>query len=151
MPRLLIVEPEDVHRRALEAAASPLVDVESHGDFETARTRLRRSPFAFVVANVRIGAFNGLNLVYLGAVGPQAPRAIVYSEDHDPWLVDEVHRAGAFYEIASCLPVTMAAYLAARLPPQDRRNPFQRDRRQVFRGGRRCWDQHLTNARVPEA
>ena len=141
--RLLLVEPDDAARRTLETAASRLVEVECHRAFETARASLRNTPFAFVVTNLRLDAFNGLNLVYLSSSGPQTPRAIVYSKERDPWAAQESHRAGAFYEIAACLPVTISAFLTATLPPHDRRNPIHADRRQQFRSGRRCWDKHL--------
>jgi len=70
MPRLLLVEPDDLARRALEIAASRLVDVECHRAFETARASLHQTPAAFLVTNLRLHAYNGLNLVYLSSSGP---------------------------------------------------------------------------------
>jgi DNA-binding NtrC family response regulator len=140
--RLLLVEANDIARHILEAAAASLAQVESHRRFETARASLFRTAFDFLVTNVRLHAYNGLHLVYLSAKHG-TPRAIVYSEERDPSLAREIQRAGAFYEIASCLPVTLTAYIRGTLPDRDRRDPALDDRRRQFRGGRRCWDHHL--------
>lgn len=149
MARLLLVEPDDRARRALEIAASRLVAVECHRAFETARASLHQARFAFLVTNLRLQAYNGLNLVYLSSSGPQSPRAIVYTEERNPWVARESHRAGAFYEIAACLQVSISAYLTAKLPPRDRRDPLHAERRQLFRGGRRCWDKHQEQLTAP--
>jgi DNA-binding NtrC family response regulator len=143
MGRLLLVEPDHLARATIQAAAAPFVDVESYPDFQAARARLSGTRFEFLVTNLRLRAYNGLHLVYLASSRQLGARAIVYSEQRDPSLAREIHRSGAFYEIASCLPVTLAGYLAALLPERDRRNPDLVDRRQPFRGGRRCWDRHL--------
>ena len=148
--RLLLVEPNDVSRQILAAAAASIVEVESHRKFETARARLWSAPFDFLVTNVRLGAYNGLHLVYVSSHGHGTPRAIVYSDERDPGLAREVRRAGAFYEVATCLPVTLAAYVRGTLPDQDRRDPAITDRRNQVRGGRRCWDGHLYSAGKPD-
>jgi DNA-binding NtrC family response regulator len=147
--RLLLVEPNDVSRQILAAAAASVTEVESHRIFETARARLWSAPFDFLVTNVRLGAYNGLHLVYVSSHGHGTPRAIVYSDQRDPGLAQEVRRAGAFYEIATCLPVTLAAYVKGTLPDRDRRDPVITDRRSLVRGGRRCWDHHLHPAGKP--
>ena len=148
--RLLLVEPNDVSRQILAAAAASVTEVESHRIFETARARLWSAPFDFLVTNVRLGAYNGLHLVYVSSRGHGTPRAIVYSDERDPGLAREVRRAGAFYEVATCLPVTLAAYVRGTLPDQDRRDPAITDRRNQVRGGRRCWDGHLYSAGKPD-
>jgi DNA-binding NtrC family response regulator len=148
--RLLLVEPNDVSRQILAAAAASVTEVESHRIFETARARLWNQPFDFLVTNVRLGAYNGLHLVYVSSHGHGTPRAIVYSDERDPGLAREVQRAGAFYEVAACLPVTLAAYVKGTLPDRDRRDPASADRRSQIRGGRRCWDYHLHSAGKPE-
>ena len=56
-------------RGILHAAASALAHVESHGRFETARARLDLTLFDFLVTNARLGAYNGLHLVYLRSPG----------------------------------------------------------------------------------
>jgi DNA-binding NtrC family response regulator len=142
-PQLLVIEPNDVARRRLQLAVSALADVEIHRQFETARARLSVGSFQFIVTNIRLGAYNGLHLAYVASISPQPPRVIVYSEQRDPGLAREAQRAGAFYEVGECLPVTLAAYLEGALPDQDRRSPEVADRRSEIRGGRRCWDVHL--------
>ena len=141
--RILLVEPDAAARDLVRAAVSALAHVESHRQFEPARARLRLASFDFLVTNVRLGAYNGLHLVYLRSLGRGAPRAIVYSDERDRWLAREAQRAGAFYEVGPCLPVTLAAYVTGTLPARDRRDPASSDRRKMFRGGRRCWDHHL--------
>jgi DNA-binding NarL/FixJ family response regulator len=144
--RILLVEAHDEVRSRLEAAAAPLAYVESHRCFETARARLLRAPFDLLVTNVRLGAYNGLHLVYLSSSGQGSPRCIVYSDERDSGLAREVQRAGAFYEVGSQLPVTLAAYVRGTLPDRDRRDPVLPDRRSPSRGGRRCWDLHHAKA-----
>ena len=61
--RILLVETDDVARSRLEAAADSLAVVESHRGFETARARLYRAPFDFLVTNIRLGAYNGLHVI----------------------------------------------------------------------------------------
>ena len=140
---ILLVEPDEGVRGILQTAASAFAHVESHGRFDTARARVCHGSFDFLVTNIRLDAYNGLHLVYLRAPGPGSPRAIVYSDDRDLGLAREAQRAGAFYETRECLPVTLTAYLLGTLPARDRRDPTSRDRRGLFRGGRRRWDLHL--------
>lgn len=142
-PHVLVIEPNDVARRRLQLAVSELAEVELHRHFETARARLSIGSFEFIVTNIRLDAYNGLHLAYVSSMSPQPPKVIVYSDRRDPGLAREAQRAGAFYEVGECLPVTLAAYLKGALPDQDRRNPDVADRRNEVRGGRRCWDLHL--------
>jgi len=142
-PNVLVVEPDDVARRRLQQAVSLVADAEIHGQFETARARLSAGSFEFIVTNIRLGAYNGLHLAYISALGVRAPRVIVYSDLREPGLAREAQRAGAFYEVAECLPITLKTYLKGTLPDHDRRNPATVDRRNACRGGRRCWDEHL--------
>ena len=79
-PTLLLVEPRDASREVLRAALAPLAAVEAHAEFADARRRLAAGPVDFVVTNVRLGAYNGLHLVYLAAsINSGLTRAIVYS------------------------------------------------------------------------
>jgi hypothetical protein len=94
-----------------------------------------------VVTNVRLGAYNGLQLVYLATARSLATRSIVYSDEYDLGFARDAHRAGAFYERRECLPVTLGAYLRGTLPSEDRRNPSSQ--RTLPSVGRRCWDQHV--------
>jgi DNA-binding NtrC family response regulator len=142
-PYILLVEPNPEARGILHTAASAFAHVESHGWFDTARGRVRLGSFDFLVTNGRLGAENGLRLVYLVPPRRAAPRAIVYSNEYDLRLARAAQQTGAFYELGPCLPVTLEAYVTGALPDRDRRDPALPDRRDVFRGGRRCWDLHL--------
>ena len=140
---ILLVEPDEAARAILHTAASAFAHVESHGRFDTARARLDRGLFDFLVTNLRLNAYNALQLLHLRSPGPDAPRAIVYTDKRDPGLARQVQQAGAFYEIRERLPVSLGAYLYRTLPDRDRRDPAIPDRRGRLRGGRRCWDLHL--------
>ena len=94
------------------------------------------------MTNVRLGAYNGLHLV-LASRNRSASRAIVYSDEREPGLAREAQQAGAFYEVGTRLPVTLATYFTGTLPVHDRRSPAAADRRGLFRGGRRSWELHL--------
>jgi CheY-like chemotaxis protein len=147
--RVLIVEPDAALRAVLEKeAAGSGTRVTACADFATARASLRGGVFDFLVTNLRLGAYNGLHLVYLtatGAPGGDGPRSIIYCDGHDPWLAREGQSAGAFYEIGECLPATLTSYLRGPLPVHDRRNPDAADPGAVFEGGRRRGD-HLASA-----
>lgn len=141
--QLLLVEPNRIVADRLTAAIRDVVHVHTYWQFEAGKALIANTPFDFVVANLRLGAFNGLHLVHLAASAGSAPRCIVYTDVREPALAAEVRRVGAFYDTAECLPVTLSAYLRGGLPAFDRRDPGRADRRGSFRGGRRCWDQHL--------
>lgn len=127
----------------LRAAASAVADVQHQPEFAGARAQLSETPYDFLVTNLRLGAYNGLHLVHLAAAHGLPVRCIVYTDERDVELARDIQSAGAFYETRECLPTTLAAYLRGTLPARDRRAPVMSDRRRVFRGGRRCWDQHL--------
>jgi DNA-binding NtrC family response regulator len=145
-PRVLLVEPNAGIADNLLDAARVITKVDYQVNFESARRQLTETAFDFVFTNLRLGEFNGLHLVHLGAEFDQPPRCIVYTDKIDLLLGREVQRAGAFYETAPCLPVTLGAYLRGRLPTTDRRDPTRLDRRLEFRGGRRCWDEYMLRA-----
>jgi DNA-binding NtrC family response regulator len=142
-PRVLLVEPNRAIADDLLHAARAVTNVDYQVSFETARLRLTGTDFDFVVTNLRLGEFNGLHLVHLAADLDDPPRCIVYTDTADLVLGREVQRAGAFYETASCLSVTLSAYMRGNLPASDRRDPTRIDRRGEFRGGRRCWDEYV--------
>jgi len=145
--RVLIVGPDPVLSAALVAAASRSAQVDCSRSFKAARAHLSEAAYDLIVTDVRLSEYNGLHLVYLSKFAQAPPRAIVYGKSGDIGLAADIHRAGAFFEVASRLVVTLPSYLAAPLPPADRRTPTTFDRRTLPRGGRRLWDRHLlTNA-----
>ena len=140
LSHVLLVEPNAVFGALLQQAISDVADVWCVSDFAAARSVLQQSPVGLLVTILRLGAFNGLHLVYLAQFVARGTRAIVYTEWLDTGLGRDVQRAGAFYETRPCLPYTLVSYVDAVLPPMDGRTLAVHDRRQTFRGGRRSAD-----------
>jgi DNA-binding response OmpR family regulator len=111
-----------------------------HHTFADARRELARQCPAALVANIRLGAFNGIQLAYLARQCSPRAALILYSVTDDHVLIREARAAGAFYEPMSFVPHSLTGYLSAALPVGDRRNSVNGDRRRAFRGGRRSTD-----------
>lgn len=90
----------------------------------------------------------GLQLAYVVASAGYATRAVIYSDDAEPWVIHEVQRAGAFFESQARLIFALLAYVHAKLPVLDRRNPTVPDRRTSYRGGRRASDVQMAWSRI---
>jgi DNA-binding NtrC family response regulator len=138
--RLLLVDSRINIARTIEGACGSDAAVDTTSDFMIARRKLLDAPPDLLVTSVRLGAYNGLHLIYLSMTTRAATRSVVYSTYVDLTLVDEVQRIGAFYELETRLPYAIPRYLTATLPPFDRRSALGIDRRGVFRGGRRATD-----------
>ena len=85
---MLLVEPDLTLWAKVEQRVRKLAFVEPVGDFQTARARLWRSRlftthFDLLVANLQIGVYNGLHLVYLLAAAGSPTRSVVYSNRHN--------------------------------------------------------------------
>jgi DNA-binding NtrC family response regulator len=147
-PALLLIEPDAQWASQLREIAAPFATVSVCHDFATADRQLSIASFAFVLTNIRLAEYNGLQLIYLARDLDARCRAIAYTESREVWLARDAQRAGAFYETRDCLPVTLPVLLTASLPTSDRRDPAQPDRRSSSRlGGRRARDQHLASLR----
>jgi hypothetical protein len=133
---ILLVDPEPDRLLAAQNALRFVGNLSVCCEFRAARARLLSRPPDLLVTNLRLLAYNGLHLVYLTEGTPT--RCIVYGTYDDCFLAQEVQTAGAFYEHSLRLPRALPSYVHAVLPPHDRRNPSVLDRRQTFRGGRRC-------------
>ena len=138
--RVLLVEPDDARRAHLRDAVRAVADIDGDADFLDARTHLISRPYNWLVTNIRLGAHNGLHLVHLAKTLRRPIRSLVYDDQRDLWLAREAQRVGAFYESADRVDRVLPAYLRGALPPQDRRNPADPERRVSSRGGRRCTD-----------
>ena len=141
--RVLLVEPDEEWRAHLRDTVRKVADLDGDADFLAARTHLFSKPYDWLVTNLRLGPYNGLHLVHLVQLAgiPRPPiRFLVYTERRDLWLAREAQRAGAFYESRDRVDRVLPAYLQSALPPQDRRNPGEPDRRADKRGSRRCAD-----------
>lgn len=138
--RVLLVEPDDGRRAHLRDAVRAVAEIDGDADFLNARTHLISKPYDWLFTNIRLGAHNGLHLVHLAETLRRPIRSLVYDDQRDLWLAREAQRVGAFYESADRVDRALPAYLRGALPPQDRRNPAEPERRVASRGGRRCTD-----------
>jgi len=114
-------------------------------DFAAARHELYVCRPDVLVANVRLGSFNGIHLAYLAKINKHDTRAMIYG-DEDRLLAGEVQSAGAFWVRTSLVRLALGAFLHASLPTRDRRDVNVNDRRHLFRGGRRTTDLYLSAA-----
>jgi DNA-binding response OmpR family regulator len=98
VPSLLIVDDDDdVLRPLTRYLASQGYEVTSYTEFESARQDIPTLRPDIVITDVRLGAFNGLQLAILARdVRPDA-RVVVFSGFDDPVLKEEARRIGATY------------------------------------------------------
>jgi DNA-binding NtrC family response regulator len=141
--RVLVVGPDHSLRNRLVSVAARTAHVEGCPTFKAARARIETTPYDLIVTDARLSEYNGLHLVYLAKFAQPEARAVVYDREGDLGVAADVHHAGAFFEAAPRLIVSLPSYIAARLPPADRRSSVSFDRRAYPRGGRRLWDRHL--------
>jgi DNA-binding NtrC family response regulator len=97
--QVLVVDDDESVLDVLEQALSerPGQQIVACRSFEEARRRLREQPFDVLLTDVRLGAFNGLQLAVLAKdVNPQT-RVIVFSGFDDVVLRDEAEHLGATY------------------------------------------------------
>ena len=116
------------------------IDVTAFAHFSKARARLTSGRPALLVTALQLREYNGLHLVHIAAGAGLPTRCVVHTDMVDEVQAREVRAAGAFYETRVRLPGALPAYVAAVLPPRDRRETFTFDRRQISRGGRRAVD-----------
>jgi hypothetical protein len=114
-------------------------------EFAAARSELYVHKPAVLVTNVRLGAFNGIHLVYLAKINKPDTHVMVYGES-DHLLAREIQSAGGFYERMQFVPYALAGFLMGVLPVRDRRDVGGSDRRHIFRGGRRTTDLPILHA-----
>lgn len=104
--RILIVDDDEPLLRALEMTLSARgKDVEACSTFEEARRALRARAFDALITDVRLGAFNGLQLAVIARDEQPHIRIIVFSGFEDPVLQAEAKAVGAQYLVK---PVTGA-------------------------------------------
>ena len=95
MATILIVDDHRVTRQGLaEMLAQAGYTVMTAGTFQEARQLLRETPPDLLIADVRLGSFNGLQLVISG---PKRVPAIVITGYADSVLEAEARRGGADY------------------------------------------------------
>jgi len=124
----------------LRRTGQAIADIEAAQEFIAARRLLLQHPPDLLATNLRLGAYNGLHLVYLAQTTAPRSRSLVFSSYLDLPLVEEAQAIGAFFEPEHRLQYALPSYLATELPSRDRRSPLGVDRRKAFRGGRRSAD-----------
>src|SRR5262249_37536159 len=142
--RVLLVEPDPTRWPELRQAGRGSFAIEICGDFTEARHSLMNRPPPLLVTNLRLGAYNGLHLVYLIAANKYPTRTVVYSSHQDLALIEEAQGIGAFYEPAHRLGTAVPGCPHATAPRPAARAPAAGDRRRLFRGGRRAADVAIT-------
>ena len=140
------MEPERRQQLTLFAAVSPLAAVDIVDSFIDARTRLEETPYHLVVADLRLGPYNGIHLAYTVRLAGAATHVLVHTGARDALSARDIQRAGALFERTERLVVALPAYIGAALPLEDRRDPEHFDRRRSARGGRRAWDRRRVDA-----
>jgi len=96
--RVLVVDDDaallEAVRRGLESAG---VTVTPCATFECARQALRHKTFDALITDVRLGAFNGLQLAVVARTYDPKISVIVFSGFDDPVLREEAERLGGAY------------------------------------------------------
>jgi CheY-like chemotaxis protein len=118
MATILIVDDHRVTRMGLaELLAHEGFDVVTAGTFQEARRILREDPPDLLIADVRLGSFNGLQLVISGQ---QRVPAIVITGYADAVLEAEARRGGAEYLVKPFDPerlLTLIRHKLGSTPP----------------------------------
>jgi DNA-binding NtrC family response regulator len=108
--RILIVDDDtallEVLQRAFQNAGAHVV---AHSTFEGARRALHDGTFDALLTDVRLGAFNGLQLAVISRDAHPDIRVIVFSGFDDPVLRSEAERVRAIYVVK---PVSTETLLA---------------------------------------
>ena len=125
------------------------IDVSAVANFSRARSQLKEQRPALLVTALQLRKYNGLHLVHVAKEAELPTRCVVHTDAVDPLYAREVRELGAFYETRVRLPVVLPSYVAAVLPPRDRRETLNFDRRHFSRGGRRAADRLSLNAAPP--
>ena len=113
MATILIVDDHSVTRLGLaELLEQAGYDVVTAGTFPEARRILRETPPDLLIADVRLGSFNGLQLVISG---PNRIPAIVITGYDDPVLEAEARRGGADYLVKPFDAETLLAIIQQKL------------------------------------
>jgi len=115
--KILIVDDDPSLLEALERSFIEAgEDVVAHDSFEEARRALQSTQFDALITDVRLGAFNGLQLAVISRDTYPGIRLIVFSGFDDPVLRTEAEHVGATYIVK---PVTGAKLLEILRQPQD--------------------------------
>ena len=96
--RILVVDDDLGFLEGLEMALSnPAQEVHAYASFEEARAALRTTSYDALLTDVRLGAFNGLQLALIARTDNPEIRIVVISGTDDPVLRGEAAAMGAEY------------------------------------------------------
>src|SRR5215207_9597651 len=116
MATILIVDDHRVTRLGLaEMIGDAGYSVVTTGTFQEARQILREDPPDLLIADVRLGSFNGLQLVISG---PKRVPSIVITGYADPVLEAEARRVGAEYLVKPVDPERLLTIIRQKLDEQ---------------------------------
>jgi DNA-binding NtrC family response regulator len=138
--RVLIVDTAPSVLLRLSAMVDGTATVAVADRFSYALTYLTDSAVDLLIANGHLDRHSGVDLVRFASSIRLPIRSVVYTDDDDFDCARETQRLNAFYERSDRLVFSLPAYVHAALPDQDRRDAWRRDRRTLFRGGRRSSD-----------
>ncbi|MGH9311272.1 MAG: response regulator [Vicinamibacterales bacterium] len=140
MKKLLIVDDDPATRLGLsEFLHDAGFDCTGVGTFEEARTRLRTSALDLLITDIRLDAFNGLQLVISR---PPNVQAIVITGFADVVLESEAARSGARYVRKPVHPGELLEPVRQMLAAPGGRRRHHAERRRMTRSGRRGSDPH---------
>ncbi len=115
--KILIVDDDVALLEGLESAFKSAGETATAcSSFELARQMLRSDEYDVLITDVRLGAFNGLQLALLARDLYPRINLIVFSGFDDPVLRAEAERAGASYVVKPVATSTLLD-LARRRPP----------------------------------
>lgn len=116
MAKILIVEDDDAtragYREFLELAGHEVIATGTYREGQHAVATERPD---LVIADLRLGGFNGLQLLLLS---PQPIPTIIVTGYHDEVLATEARRAGADYVVKPISPTGLVALVEAKLEHQ---------------------------------
>jgi two-component system response regulator RegA len=75
------------------------IDVTTWSSFESAKQHIEQHPPDVLITDVRLGAFNGLQLAIIVKARRPNARVLVISGFDDPVLRAEAHRVGAVFQL----------------------------------------------------
>jgi DNA-binding NtrC family response regulator len=93
-------------------------DVVGISQFGEAKRLLLQNPPDVLISDVRLGAFNGMQLVVLTKLEHPEVLAIVLTGYDDPVLREETTRAGAYYMVKPVTAGELVDFIAGALKPR---------------------------------
>jgi two-component system response regulator YesN len=112
--RVLIVDDDVMQVEALRRWFSDAeLDVVAHTTFEGAREALRSDRFDALLTDIRLGAFNGIQLAVVARDVFPDIQIVVFSGFDDPVLHSEAEHVGATYVVKPVAPGILTELLTA--------------------------------------